>query len=379
MNSNFKREFTFDRVIRILIGTLILFFIFFAINHLRNVLIPFFVAWLIAYLLYPLVKFFQYKLKFKNRLLSIIASLIVVISVITGIVMLLINPVSTEISHMAVLIKKFVSTGVDIHFLPDAWQEYIRTVLSETDIQTLFSVDTIVHYAEQAVSQSWKIFSSSLSFVLSFLVVFIIMLYLIFILLDYEILSNGWKSLIPEEYRAFVVQLTDDIELSMNKYFRGQALIAFTVGMLFATGFWIIDLPLGILLGLFIGVLNLVPYLQTIGFVPMIFLALLKSLDTGQSFGMVMLTVFGTFATVQAFQETFLIPRIMGKQMGLHPAIILLSLTIWGSLLGLIGMIIALPFTTLIISYYKRFVLHETNARQNAAGGKSLSSSKQTQ
>jgi len=112
-------------------------------------------------------------------------------------------------------------------------------------------------------------------------------------LLDYEILSNGWKSLIPEEYRAFVVQLTDDIELSMNKYFRGQALIAFTVGMLFATGFWIIDLPLGILLGLFIGVLNLVPYLQTIGFVPMVFLALLKSLDTGQSFGMVMFPVSG--------------------------------------------------------------------------------------
>ncbi len=359
MNPNFEREFTFDRVVRIIIGGLILFGLFFAMKKLSGVLVPFLIAWIIAYLMHPLVSFFQYKLKLRHRLLSIVASIIVVVSTITLIVTLLVNPVSEEVSHMAVLLKKFVSSGDNARFIPDAWEAYLKEWAKTTDFHTLFSMETLTRYAEKALAQSWKIFSGSVNFIFSLFVIFVIILYVVFILLDYEKLSNGWKQLIPEKYRHFVVQLADDIEFSMNKYFRGQALIATTVGVLFATGFYIIDLPLGIILGLFIGVLNLVPYLQTVGFVPLTFLAVLKAMDSDQSFGMVMLSVFIVFAIVQGFQESFLIPKIMGKQMGLHPAVILLSLTIWGSILGLVGMIIALPFTTLITSYYKRFVLME--------------------
>ena len=56
-----------------------------------------------------------------------------------------------------------------------------------------------------------------------------------------------------------------------------------------------------------------------------------------------------------------LVPKIMGDVTGMGPAWILLSLSVWGSLLGFVGMIIALPVTTLLVSYYKRFVLHMTN------------------
>ena len=65
------------------------------------------------------------------------------------------------------------------------------------------------------------------------------------------------------------------------------------------------------------------------------------------------------FVVVQGIQDLFLVPKIMGKAMGLNPAVILLSLSIWGSLLGIVGMIIALPITTLLISYYKRFILNK--------------------
>jgi predicted PurR-regulated permease PerM len=63
---------------------------------------------------------------------------------------------------------------------------------------------------------------------------------------------------------------------------------------------------------------------------------------------------------VQVIQDMFLVPKIMGRTTGLKPAIILLSLFVWGALLGLVGMIIALPMTTLLISYYKRFILCES-------------------
>ena len=103
--------------------------------------------------------------------------------------------------------------------------------------------------------------------------VFLIMLYFIFILLDYEKIANGWPQLIPGKYRPFVEGLVEDVECNMNRYFRGQALIALCVGVLLAIGFKIIDFPLAVTLGLFIGVLNLIPYMQTIGIIPMLILA----------------------------------------------------------------------------------------------------------
>ena len=133
--------------------------------------------------------------------------------------------------------------------------------------------------------------------------------------------------------------------------------VAFCVGVLFSIGFLIIDFPMAIGLGMFIGLLNMVPYLQLIGFIPAILLAIVKAADTGQNFWFIMLMVVIVFCVVQLIQDTFLTPKIMGKVMGLNAAIILLSLSIWGSLLGIMGMIIALPMTTLLLTYYQRFVI----------------------
>ena len=70
------------------------------------------------------------------------------------------------------------------------------------------------------------------------------------------------------------------------------------------------------------------------------------------------------FAVVQLIQDTFLTPKIMGKVTGLNSAIILLSLSIWGSLLGVLGMIIALPMTTLLLTYYQRYVIKKETKSQ---------------
>jgi predicted PurR-regulated permease PerM len=74
------------------------------------------------------------------------------------------------------------------------------------------------------------------------------------------------------------------------------------------------------------------------------------------------------YIAVQCIMDLYLVPRIMGKAMGLNPAIILLSLSVWGSLLGIVGMIIAIPMTTLILSYYKEFIAsaEKIQAMENA-------------
>jgi predicted PurR-regulated permease PerM len=120
-------------------------------------------------------------------------------------------------------------------------------------------------------------------------------------------------------------------------------------------------------LGMFIGLLNMVPYLQLIGFVPAIILAVVKAADTGQDFWLIMFSVLIVFAIVQTIQDTILTPKIMGKVMGLNSAIILLSLSIWGALLGILGMVIALPLTTLLITYYQKYIIDRQHIEQQSS------------
>ena len=114
-----------------------------------------------------------------------------------------------------------------------------------------------------------------------------------------------------------------------------------------------------IALGLFIGLISFVPYVQLVGILPAAILALLRAADTGQNFWLLIGGVILVYIVVQILQDSVVTPLVMGNITGLPPAIILLSLTVWGYMLGIIGLIIALPMTTLMISYYKRYVLRE--------------------
>ena len=355
----FKRPYTFDRVVRLVIGVLVAVALFLLINKLSAALLPFLIGWLIAYLLYPLVKFFLYRLKFKNRVLSIFAALFSVIVVLVGAGWLFLPSVIQEFSRMGVLLVDYVQQVDSSSVISESVRQWINNTVYDIDFQNLFTWQNVESVIEKIMPQFFGLLSSTWSFIVGIFVVFVVMLYVIFILIDYEKIAEGFMLVIPKKYRHFVTELRDDVEAGMNRYFRGQALVAGIVGVLFAIGFSIIGLPLAITMGLFIGLLNLVPYLQTVGFIPVIFLALLQSMETGQSFWWFMLAVFIVFVVVQSTQDLLLVPKIMGKAMGLNPAIILLSLSVWGALFGIIGMIIALPATTLLISYYTRFVIND--------------------
>lgn len=351
-------KYTFDRVIRLIIAIAVTIVILLTINYLRAVLLPFFIGWLLAYLINPLVNFIQNRMRVKNRIISIALSLIAIIGACAALFWTFTPMITAEISKGTLLINEFLSNK-NSGFLPADVKEYIYTLLNNIDLSKLLNAQSVEVTLGRILPQFQQLISSTWNFIVGLFVVCIIFLYVVFILIDFEKITTGFRSMIPSKYRELVEGILDDVEKSMNRYFRGQALVAFCVGILFAIGFKIIGLPLAITIGLFIGVLNLVPYLQTIGFIPVTLLAWLYSAETGESFW-IMLGLCGiVFAVVQSTQDLVIVPRIMRKAMGLNPAIILLSLSIGGYLLGLIGMIIALPTATLLISYYKRFVLKE--------------------
>ena len=352
-----RNPITFDTFVRGFLGVLLFVGIVMLLNRLSAVLVPFFLAWLLAYLMFPLVKFFQYRCHLKLRILGIIAAFLVVGGVLAGVFLLMVPPMVEEGIRVKDLLVGYLSHSQLVSSIPAVVDEFVREHLSVEEIKGIVTNQGFQDGVKSALPKVWDVVSQSISVVGSVFSLTMVFLYTLFILLDYEVICRSWPSLLPERYRGFAVQLVADVEDGMNKYFRGQALVALCVGVLFSIGFLIIDFPMAIGLGLFIGLLNMVPYLQLIGFVPTILLAIVKSADTGQNFWVIMLMALAVFAVVQLIQDTFLTPKIMGHVTGLNSAIILLSLSIWGSLLGILGMIIALPLTTLLISYYQKYVI----------------------
>ncbi len=351
-----KKEITFDRFIRGVLTAVIIFGVFYFINLLRNILLPFVIAWLFAYLMYPTIHFFETKLKLKIRIVTIMLTLFIWVNLFALFLYFVIPPSVVEIMKVKGLITEYFNSGFKYSNIPSWITDFLQHNINAEEIKKWLSTDEFKTSVQQVLPKVWSIVSGSFSFILSIISGVIILLYLIFILMDYEQISEKWVTLIPKQYRAQTSNVVKDVQAGMNRYFRGQSTVALSVGILLSIGFLIIDFPMAIALGLFIGFLNLVPYLQTIGIIPMALLAVLKAADTGGNFWIIFGSSLLVMGIVQIIQDGYIVPKIMGKITGLNPAAILLSLSIWGSLLGIIGMIIALPFTTLLLSYYRQFL-----------------------
>ena len=353
----FESKITLDSVVRHVSVFLLVIAIIYAMNYLSSVLLPFFVAWLLAYLLYPVVKFVQYKMHVKNRVLSIIITMLFVIAVITGIVWLIVPPMIEQFGKLSSLIAQYIKTQAHTNDLSAYIQEWLAA--NQKSIEEFIHKTDVVATIKQALPQLFNVVGHTASIIISIVASVITLLYMFFILLDYEYLTDSWIKIFPKASRPFWQELMGDAERALNAYVRGQGLVALCMGVLFCIGFTIIDFPMAIGLGILIGILDLVPYLHTFALIPTAFLALLKAADTGQNFWVIMISAVAVFIIVQIIIDMVVTPKIMGKAMGLNPAILLLSLSIWGALLGFIGLIVALPLTTLLIAYYQKYITKE--------------------
>ncbi len=358
----FEKEFTFDRVVRILITIGFFIGLLWIIDYLSDVLLPFFVALILAYMLNPFVNWIQRFVK--ARIVAVLLAITIVLAATVGIFMIVIPMMGREVQTMGEMLNKLINQPDTqkelIKYLPGKLSKDVALFLENKDWQQLFNSKEVNRYLKELwlkiAPHLGQIFSSTLSVIIGIVGFFIVLLYLVFLLKDYNRVLEEWKNLIPQKYRRGVIEFFRNFEKAMNTYFRAQAAIASLVGILFAIGFTIIGLPMGIILGLFIGLLNMVPYLQNIALIPAFFLALIKSLETGQNFWIVLAMTLSVFAIVQLIQDSILTPKIMGDATGLSPVIILLSLSVWGKIMGLMGLLLAIPLTNLFLTYYNTFI-----------------------
>ena len=352
-----KQEITFDRFIRISATILLIIVVFYLVNYLSGVLLPFFIAWLFAYLLYPLVKFVQYKMHVKVRSLAIIITMLGVLGIMAGVVYAIIPSMIEQIDKLNNILNNWISQTTHSSDFGSYISQWVEK--NQAGIEKFMKSKDFSEIVKTTMPKLFSIVGQTASIIISVIASLITLLYTFFILQDYEFLTDNWIRIFPKKNRPFWSELMQDVERELNNYIRGQGLVSLCLGILFGIGLTIIDFPMAIALGIMMGLMNLVPYLHTLALIPMAFLAMLKAADTGQNY----LIVFGlsllVFLIVQVISDTVLTPKIMGKAMNLNPAILLLSLSIWGTLLGFIGLIVALPLTTLSIAYWKKYVTQE--------------------
>ena len=340
----------------ITLGVLVALYVL--IRRLSSVLLPFLISFVVAYMLAPIVHFFQHTCRLKHRVLSVVVTILLVIGVLTGAVAALVPAMSKQASALSNSVKAYVANWEGNAYFSPRVNARIEEIIQSLDIKTLLQSEEVQQGIKKVIPILGDWISSGVNAILSLAVVFVCLMYIIFLLIDYEKISTNWHKYLPERFRDSIVMLMRDLDRNMNAYFRGQALVAAINGILFAIGFQVIGLPMGIGLGIMIGVLNLVPYMQILGAFPAVLLGLIQAAETARPLWVVLLCIAAVFVFVQIVENMVLVPTIMGNVTGMGPAWILLSLSIWGSLLGFVGMIIALPLTTLLVSYYKRFVLH---------------------
>ncbi len=343
----FSGPFTFDRTVRIVGSMLIIVGLILLVNRLSDVLLPFFIAWFIAYMMNPLVNFLQRKI-FHQRTISVLVSMLLVALVLTGVIILFTRSAAEEFRQLERLIQIY-SSSENYNISPET-KEWVGNLINNLN-------DNKEKVMQKLMPTLYNVLTSSIEYLAGFLVLFIIFLYIFFLLSDFEDYSKAWQGMVPHKYRPMMRQLAVDVVTGMNIYFRKQALISAIVGLMFGIGFKIVGLRMALAMGFLIGILNMVPYLHSLGMIPPVLVALIQSTQTDTSFWMYLLGIAIVFIVVQTTLDMVLTPKIMGHAIGLKPAVILLSLSIWGSLMGMLGMIIALPMTTVMISYYKHFVV----------------------
>lgn len=356
------KPYTLDSVVRMVLTAAFFFILIWLLGHLSGALVPFVVALLLAYLLNPVTSFIEAKVG--NRGVAVSVTVIGLIGLIAGLFAWVVPMMVNEFAQMGKVLKDLATNQafaerVKAYLPPDLWA-WVKEFVQSQDIQALFTSDGALDMAQGVFDKAMpgikKLLKGTANALAGVLGLTVILLYLVFLLADFGRISANWKNWLPKEYRQNVVEFVDEFEDTMSRYFRGQIIIALLVGVLLSIGLLIIGLPLALVLGMFTGILNIAPYVGTLGVFIALPLAALSSLEAGQAPWIGMGLALLVFGVVQAIQEVVLIPRIQGKSLGLSPWLILLALSVWGKLLGFLGLLIALPMTCLCLSYYRRLL-----------------------
>lgn len=188
------------------------------------------------------------------------------------------------------------------------------------------------------------------SITLTFINVLLLPFFVFYIACDLPKIHRFIRQILPPPMRIKVVDISQEILEVIHSFFRGQFTVSILMGLLYGLGLSLLGIPAGFAVGLLAGMLNVVPYL---GLLSGIFLATLLALAEEPSF-LYLILVWGVFGFVQLLEGTILTPKIVGRSVGLHPMGVMLALIVGGQLLGLAGLVLAIPGAAALRVLFRR-------------------------
>ncbi len=333
------------------VALLVLVYLGFCIvRTIRGVLIPFSLALVAAYIFDPVVDWLE-TIKVRGLRLNRVAAVIVLLCVLIGIVTLFAAiAVPNAISSLGEVLK---GENLDkiIHFLPDNVREVVEDLRAagpekQKEIVTgllgdLFqSENTVSAVGESARTVALSALSTML-WVFNFFLFFVVTVYL---LLDIDRARDRVKDALPLKYQDEIIRISSRLDGNLKAFFRGQCAVVGVLTLIFTVGLWIIDCPFWYFVGIAGGIGAFIPYFALAsGMVPAMILMFARH---GEPWAP--LAAAAVFGIGLAVDNVLVTPNIIGKSVGLHPVVIILSILIFGTLLGFLGVIFAVPIAAVV-------------------------------
>ncbi|MEL6099964.1 MAG: AI-2E family transporter [Pseudomonadota bacterium] len=199
--------------------------------------------------------------------------------------------------------------------------------------------------------------ASLLNVVVLFIIVPVVAVYL---LLDWDRMIAKIDDLLPRDHAPVIRRLAHEIDQTLAAFIRGMGTVCLILGTYYAIGLMLVGLQFGLVVGLIAGLLTFIPYLGVlIGGILAFGLALFQFWGDWVSLGL----VAGIFMFGQFVENNFLTPNLVGNSVGLHPVWLILALTVFGSLFGFVGMLVAVPLAAALGVLVRYLVERYTDSR----------------
>lgn len=330
------------------------------VSAIKSVIVPISLAYVIALIVFPLIKFLERK-GIGPRGLSLAIVLVITVSIVAAafyfLTPLIINEVRNFFNNdFQKIIDYFKYDLRTEFFLGSQIYDQIYNYISETDLATNFLTTLVPSAIAYMSSIALPIMTS----------VAIVPMLLIYYLLDYEMIGDRLRSIIPLRHEKKVADLGSRLNLTVGAYLRGQLILMVAIGVIATIVYKLVGMKYYLVFGLIVGITNIIPYFGSIlAVIP----PLLYSFISGE---INPLLVLGINITLQMIEGNIFQPLIMAHQLEMHPIIIIVSILFFGSLFGALGVIFASPIAASIRVFYQFYKENRTRSKaiETSPGGK---------
>jgi putative permease len=326
---------------RVFLIILAIAFIVFAFPYIKDVLIMFIIAWLLSVLLSPLVNFLEHK--GLGRGWAILIVMIIIFAVVGFSFSLLVPRIIRTVESIISKLQSDVITDYTLKIENFFEKNFNNAELARNVTATLNDLGL------KLLGSLGEFFKSVGSFLASMVIIPFITFFLI---KDARRFKRAFISQVPNRYFELTLSILHKIGNQVGKYIQGQATDALIVGILSIIGLYIINLvfdgplPYFVLIGMFAGLANLIPYLGPVfGAVPALIIAILNN---PPNLGLVLIWIIIVFILVQAIDNAFVSPMVVSKSVNMHPLTVVVAVIIGGNIAGAMGMLFAVPFTGIL-------------------------------